>query len=166
MKPPTKKHLNPARPIVGGLVNVDGVEVELDHDPLDDREQCIERLGIDALEDLLHEGMSVAEVARQLKIPSRTLWDWIDRDPVRAERVRATLQRSAHAYAQMAADVLRSAPNEPAAIAKARELAQHYRWMARVLHPRVFGDRTTHEHEHKLSVVDALKRLDREAEQR
>jgi len=36
------------------------------------------------------------------------------------------------------------------------------RWRAKVVNPKDYGDKQQHEHEHRLSVVDALRQLDRQ----
>lgn len=89
----------------------------------------------------LFEGESLKAIARFYKATFSVLWTWCHAEPDRSARVRAAMEHSAYMYAEKAEAVLLMAEENAASISKARELAQHYRWMSKVRAPRVFGDK-------------------------
>lgn len=90
---------------------------------------------------MLHEGKSLKSIARHYKCAFAALWKWCHAESDRSARVRESMEYSSHMYAEMAEEVLLAADENPMAISKARELAQHYRWMAKVRAPRVYGEK-------------------------
>ena len=70
-----------------------------------------------------------------------TVRTWGVRDPAFGERLRQSREASAAHWDEMAERVLIEADATKEEIARARELAQHYRWRASKYAPRDYGDR-------------------------
>jgi hypothetical protein len=104
---------------------------------------AIALLGEDGLCDRVDAGESVNQVAVSIGVTRRSLWDWIDAEPTRSARVREALKNSAAEYDDKAEKVLLDLPRDatPAEVARARELAQHYRWRASKRNPKKYGDK-------------------------
>lgn len=103
----------------------------------------ITRHGIDAICADILSGKSLARICRDQGWPEATLHGWLSADPERSARVREARANSAEAYAGKAEDVLNDLMSSatPAEIARAKELAHHYRWMASKRNPKSFGEK-------------------------
>lgn len=102
--------------------------------------QTIDALGVDALCDRLCAGESQTSIAASLGVGIATLSRWIAADPERSARVREARIAAARTFDEMAEAELRAA-TDAFALAKARELASHYRWKASKSNPREYGDK-------------------------
>ena len=102
--------------------------------------QTIDALGVDALCDRLCAGESQTAIAQSLGVGVATLSRWIAADPERSARVREARIAAARTFDEMAEAELRAAI-DPFSLAKARELASHYRWKASKSNPREYGDK-------------------------
>lgn len=100
--------------------------------------QKIEGLGIDAICERIEDGESLADIAKGLGVPKRTLSNWVASDDARSARAREARIASADACDDAAMAALRDPTLEPQ---RAREIAQHYRWRAKTRDPRGYGDR-------------------------
>jgi hypothetical protein len=101
--------------------------------------------GIDAVCSDIVNGESLRGIAARLQVDPSTLIWWIEEDPQRSTRARAARVLSARLWDQKAEEVIASAPDR-FGLEKARELAHHYRWRAKAIAPRDYGDRVTNEH--------------------
>lgn len=102
--------------------------------------ETIDALGVDALCDRLCAGESQTSIAESLGVGIATLSRWIAADPERSARVREARIAAARTFDEMAEAELRRAA-DPFGLAKARELASHYRWKASKSNPREYGDK-------------------------
>lgn len=102
--------------------------------------QTIDKLGVDGLCDRICAGESQTAIAESLEIGVATLSRWIAADPERSARVREARIAAARAFDEMAEAELRAAV-DPFTLARARELASHYRWKASKSNPREYGDK-------------------------
>ena len=100
----------------------------------------LEAVGIEALCDMVIEGMMLREVARKVGAPIMSMMDWIEADPARKARMRQARERSAQLWEEKAEELLAGA-GDPFGLAKAKELAHHYRWRASKIAPRDYGDK-------------------------
>lgn len=91
--------------------------------------------------ELMEEGFSYADIAKKFKVGLTKFKKFIKEGETRSARVREALDSSADTYADMAEQVLKDAPRDPIEMQRARELAQHYRWKAKVRRPKDYGDR-------------------------
>ena len=100
----------------------------------------LEAVGIEALCDMVIEGMMLREVARKVGAPIMSMMDWIEADPARKARMRQARERSAQLWEEKAEQLLSDA-DEPFMLSRAKELAHHYRWRASKIAPRSYGDK-------------------------
>lgn len=112
-------------------------------------QQILDDLGIDAVCELIEADMSYQAIADLLGLSVGSLANWLSADPERFARARASRQTSAAACDDKAERVLVELPRDatPAQVARARELAQHYRWRAKSRDPQQYGDKVTQQHE-------------------
>lgn len=122
----------------------------------------LERMGITAVCDALREGMVYREIAVKAGVTLSALWRWMHEDEDRARMVRAALQDSADSFDAQAEAVLKEIPDDAskAAVSRARELAQHYRWRASKRNPKAFGDKQQVELEGSLEVALTEEQVD------
>lgn len=118
-------------------------------------------LDADDVVERLRRGDSRHKIAAALKVPYRTLADWLDADPTRSARARDAVQDAADAMSDKAEEVLTKAKNA-FGLAKARELAQHYRWKAKVHNPQKYSDKQQIDLNAKVTLADALRVLDQQ----
>jgi hypothetical protein len=99
---------------------------------------ALDRLGLESICDRIREGQSVNEICRSIEISASAFWRWIEADAERSARVRVSRTASAAAMEEKAETVLLDKQME---IQRARELASHYRWAAKVRNPREYGEK-------------------------
>lgn len=116
----------------------------------------LEILGIDGVCDRIEKGNSIGQIADSMGIPRRTAWNWIDADMARSARVRESLKKSATEYDDKAERVLAALKpkSTKAEIARARELAQHYRWRASKRNPKDYGEKIDLNHSGEVKLTD------------
>lgn len=102
-------------------------------------------LSIDAICDAICETKSMRQIAEELNVSLPRLLDWIEEDAERLARAREARRRTALLWEERAEAVLAQA-GDNFELQKARELAHHYRWRAKVIAPREYGDKVTQEH--------------------
>jgi hypothetical protein len=102
----------------------------------------------DELCSLIEKGMSRAKIAELWGCTRGTIQLWIEGDAVRRERERVARQAAGDDAVDKAEAVLKAIPDQGsvAQVARARELAQHYRWLASKLSP-AYAEKMTHVHE-------------------
>lgn len=105
----------------------------------------LDEFGVEALCDELMSGGSIGSVSRRVGVTTASVLRWIDLDPDRATTVHNARVKAATIWDELAEDrIIRSV--DQFELAKARELAHHYRWRAKCMSPRLYGDRSTQEH--------------------
>lgn len=85
-------------------------------------------------------GVSQRSLARAAGVSVRALREWLAA-PERSARAIKARQDAAQAFDELAEHVLLTAPANPVELARARELASHYRWRAKVVNPAAYGDK-------------------------
>lgn len=132
------------------------------------RQKCDE-LGIDAICEMITSGIPMVKISKQLGISLGTFINWISDDIDRSARVREARARSAKYWDEKAEEVIREAPDK-FELERARELAHHYRWRAKAIAPREYGEKVTQEHTGKdgapitMATVDMRNLSDKELE--
>jgi hypothetical protein len=111
----------------------------------------LDEYGIDALCEALLTGTSQAAIAGASGVSQSALVRWIAADPERSARVREARITAARHFDERAEQVLKDAA-DPFELAKARELASHYRWKASKSNPREYGDKI--EIDQKTTITD------------
>lgn len=101
-------------------------------------------LDIDKICADICETKSMREIAAANNIDMATLLEWIEGDPHRVARTREARRRTALLWEERAEAVLAQA-GDNFELQKARELAHHYRWRAKMIAPKEYGDKVTQE---------------------
>jgi len=100
---------------------------------------------LDEILDLFADGVPYREVAKKMGVSTRTLHKFLS-IPENNIEYQSVLQESSDSYASKAEEVLLNSPPDKIEIQRARELAQHYRWMASKRNPRKYGDKLDIDH--------------------
>jgi len=114
------------------------------HPGLTPARDLLAALGIEAVCQGLIGGRSLTSLARENGVGVATLLDWIESSPERSALAREARTHAARIWDERAEECITMAA-DPFELAKARELAQHYRWRAKAVAPRDYGDRVTQE---------------------
>ena len=105
----------------------------------------LDAMGVDTFCDQVASGETFRGIARQLGISLGSIITWVESDADRSARVSQARVQSAQVWDELAEEEIRKA-SDPFEITRARELASHYRWRAKVVSPRIYGDKVTQEH--------------------
>ena len=92
--------------------------------------------------DRIESGELLLAIAEDMGVSQSTFGRWCEK-PERFARVELARRKSAQANIEMAEREIRSA-GDPFELAKARELAHHWRWKASKSDSQRFGDRIEH----------------------
>lgn len=111
----------------------------------------LDQLGVEWLCNQIIDGQSQTSIAQSVGVSLATLSNWIAADIERSARVREARIASSRAYDEKAERALMDA-RDPFELAKARELASHYRWKASKTNPKEYGERV--EIDQKTSITD------------
>lgn len=103
------------------------------------------KVDIDKAIDLIVEGKSVKDIAASFNITIQGMYKMFAKVEF-STRVREAMELSASTYAEKAEEVLQMAEANQIEISRARELAQHYRWMAGKRAPKKYGDKLDIDH--------------------
>lgn len=101
--------------------------------------------GLEKICQLIISGESMTKIAAQIGVHVSTLIEWTEDDPKRSARMREARQHSGRIWDEKAEQGIITAADK-FELEKARELAHHYRWRAKAIAPREYGDRVTQEH--------------------
>ena len=125
--------------------------------------QRLDAIGIEAICIRVAAGEKQSEICRDLKIDKAELSRWLALDDQRSAQAREAHVASAKHWDEQAESVLMGLKDEskPGGVARARELASHYRWRASKYAPKDYGEKVTQEHtgdgggplKHSISVV-------------
>jgi len=105
-----------------------------------DKAALLDQFGIDEVCARLIAGESQGAIAKHVGVGLMTLIDWIAADPVRSARAREARTAAARQFDEKAEAELRDA-SDPFTLARAKELAHHFRWRASKVAPRDYGDK-------------------------
>lgn len=109
--------------------------------------KMLDEIGIEEICDRVEAGQSLTQVCDWIVKSTGEACDmgalhrWINSDEQRSARYIAARKASASAYDTIALNVLKDAPATKEGVMKAREIAQHYRWMAKTRDPRTYGEK-------------------------
>lgn len=101
--------------------------------------------GLEKICAALTAGGNLTAIAADIDVHVSTLLEWLERDPQRSARAREARQLSARLWDERAESVITAAADK-FELDKAKELAHHYRWRAKAVAPRDYGDKITTEH--------------------
>lgn len=100
----------------------------------------IDDYGLDAICGDITAGQTLTGVAAVLGVSIGSLLTWCDAATERSARVREARASAARLWDEKAESGIQAA-DEPFKLAKAKELAYHYRWRASKASPREYGDK-------------------------
>ncbi|SAL12038.1 hypothetical protein AWB64_00468 [Caballeronia sordidicola] len=102
--------------------------------------RTLDEIGIDEIVRMILEGDQMHVIARAFKCSPGMLTQWISKDDKRSACAREARAATAQMWEEKAETVLKDA-KDAFELAKARELAHHYRWRAAKINPRQFGEK-------------------------
>jgi hypothetical protein len=108
------------------------------------RERCT-AFGLDEICARITAGESMTAISAAIGVHISTLIEWTQDDPQRTARMRAARENAARVWDEKA-ELGLAAATDPFELSRAKELAHHYRWRAKAVAPREYGDRVTQEH--------------------
>lgn len=97
-------------------------------------------LGDEAFFAQLASGSTYTQIAKDVGVAIGSLITWVAADPDRSARAAEVRREMAKAWDEKAQHGLEAA-QDPFELAKAKELAHHYRWRASKVAPKDYGDR-------------------------
>lgn len=115
----------------------------------------LDAYGVDQVCEDIANKTHLDTIAKRLGVSLESFLRWIEKDPNRSARVREVRTWMAKVWEEEAERVLQEAGNDihgegtaaiearKFALAKAKELAHHYRWRAKAIAPKEFGDGVT-----------------------
>ena len=115
----------------------------------------LDAYGLDQVCEDIANKTHLEAIAKRLGVSLESFLRWIEKDPNRSARVREVRTWMAKVWEEEAERVIREAGDDvegdgPSsvelrkfALAKAKELAHHYRWRAKAIAPKEFGDGVT-----------------------
>lgn len=104
--------------------------------------EAMDAFGVDALCEAIGDEKSLTAIAKERGVSVGAMLVWVEADPERSARVREARSVMARAWDEKAERLLAEAADE-FELKKAKELAHHYRWRAKAIAPKEYGDRTT-----------------------
>lgn len=105
----------------------------------------LDAFGIAALCEAILHPKPQHQIAKELGVSAGSLVAWIAADPERSARVREARAQTALMWDDKATHVIEEAKDQ-FELAKAKELAHHYRWRAAKIAPREYGDKVDVNH--------------------
>lgn len=103
-------------------------------------QERLNAIGIDAVCSDLADGKTMTEIAIAAGVAFGSLHTWLDADPERSARAREARRRTARLWDEKATATIEAA-TDTFQLAKAKEMAHHYRWRASKIAPREYGDK-------------------------
>ena len=102
-------------------------------------------IGSEQVAEWIADGRSYREIARTAEVGLGRLCMWIEADPERSRACARARETSAQAFEDQAQEYIHDAEDQ-FELSKAKELAIHLRWRAKVNNPRRYGDKVQNEH--------------------
>lgn len=99
---------------------------------------ALDAYGLESILDDIVNGLNYLQIAAKINVSKASFVRWLALDADRSARARDALQLSAQTEDDKAEMTLLRTDLDPHT---KRELAQHYRWRARVRNPRDYGDK-------------------------
>jgi hypothetical protein len=102
----------------------------------------LDAVGFEAVCADLADGKTLTSIASAAGVSYGSLHAWLNFDAERSARAREARQRTACMWDEMAAAGIEAATTA-FQLAKAKELAHHYRWRASKIAPKEYGEKVT-----------------------
>jgi transposase len=107
---------------------------------------ALNEFGIDAICQDVSDGKSLTAIAKSVGTTIGSICTWLAADPERSARATAARRTTAWYWDEQAERELREAEPTTEGIARARELASHFRWRSSKINPRDYGDKVDVNH--------------------
>jgi hypothetical protein len=119
-----------------------------------EKRRLLDNEGIEAICERLIAGETQTAIAADIGVSKGLLCAWLA-EPEHSARAREARILAASSYADLALAAIKDAP-DPFELARARELASHYRWQASKASPQEYGDKveTTHKGEVQFTAIE------------
>lgn len=108
--------------------------------PLKTAQQILDEIGIAQLCEWIIDGRSYRDMSGELGISVGALHHWLNAKDERVHACARARELAAQSFDEKAMETIESAA-DPFELAKARELATHYRWRAKAVNPKKYGDK-------------------------
>lgn len=118
----------------------------------------LDAMGTEAVALKIADGSTYREIAGEAKVGLGTLCAWIESDPERSQACARAREISAQAFEERAQEEIQDAKDQ-FELAKAKELAIHWRWRASVTNPR-YNPKTVTEHKGSIGLNVVASKLD------
>ncbi len=119
----------------------------------------LDELGVEMICDAIRIPMSMREISDKLNISQSTLCAWIAATTERSARVKEARVATAQHWDAEATELITKA-RTPFQLAKAKEMAHHFRWRAAKIAPRDYGDKLAIGGTNDLPPVQTVAKLD------
>ena len=108
----------------------------------------------DTIIESIENGASYDDIKRKYGVKSEDIADFIHRSDFSARAIEA-MKNSAQRYANLALESLLAikSGDDKADITRQRELAHHYRWLAKVKSPREFNENRVEKENNAMTIV-------------
>ena len=103
-------------------------------------DERIAKYGEDNVIEALADGKTMTAIAQEIGVSIGVLSAWLSIGDERSARAREARSYAARIWDERAEDAIAEA-KEPFELARAKELAHHYRWRASKIAPREYGDK-------------------------
>ena len=100
----------------------------------------LDAIGTEKMAERIANGETYSEIAGIAGVGLGALCAWIETDPERSHACTRAREVSAQAFEERAQEEIESASDQ-FELAKAKELAIHWRWRAKAVNPRRYGDK-------------------------
>lgn len=125
----------------------------------------LDDFGLDAVCEIIADGGTMTAVAKKLEVSFGTLSNWIARDDERSARVTEARRTAARFWDEKAEARIDEAP-DAFELARAKELAFHYRWRSSKIAPLEYGDKIDVRHSGSIALPVPLDTSELSDEQR
>lgn len=118
----------------------------------------LDELGTEAIALKIADSATYREIAGEAKVGLGTLCAWIESDPERSQACARAREISAQGFEERAQEEIQAAKDQ-FELAKAKELAIHWRWRAAVTNPK-YNPKTVTQHTGSIGLNVVASKLD------
>lgn len=111
----------------------------------DQARRALDEFGVESICESVYEGDSLTLIAKTVGVSIGSLIAWIAAEPERSARVNLARLETSRIWDEKAERGIEDATDD-FELAKAKDLAHHYRWRASKIAPKIYGDKIQQEH--------------------
>lgn len=100
----------------------------------------LDQVGVETIAMWIAEGKSYRKIAEEVGCGLGRLYEWIELDAERSQACARAREQSAQTWDEKSVQCIEEA-EDGFALMKAKELAVHYRWRAKAVNPKRYGDK-------------------------